>query len=356
MIDSLTIISKGGLILYQHIVDSSPEATAKQLQQINHFIATTLLDPTKSSQVRSINKGTVAEWKDSANFFVVILYPEVLLRKSVVWLSLLLDSVAKEYQLFDTSTDEVLPDATLFDKTFRILWKQATKQKDMGSAANLQELESRSDEPQRKNISRNKGKEKRHWGEAKVTKQAMAELDFSKDPTDAEDADDSRALLEARAAYLPSSEESPDWEDEEVLNDDDGDDGWGSSLKGLMSQMAGNKVLTEKDLEQPLHNMQQQLTSKNVASDIAAEICSNVKSKLVGKRMQSFSRIKTAVRQALETAISKILAPEKARAVDPLKGVITKRDGGLFGGRGKRPFVISFIGINGVGKVRRTVC
>lgn len=354
MLDSLTVISKGGLILYQHYQPS--EKADETTSQINNFIATIILDPTKSSQVRHITDGTVAEWKDSKDFFVVILYPEVVLRssKSVAWLSILMESVIKEYSIFDASNDDVIPDTTLFDQTFQILWKQALKEKDSTGG---QGLSSTNTEPQqRRNLQTIKGKEKRHWGEAKVTKKAMAELDFSKEPIDGEEADDTRALLEARAAYLPSSDEMPEWETEDDLDDDaTDDDAWGSSLKGFLDQMSGNKVLTDKDLQKPLEDMQRQLTSKNVANDIAAEICSNVRSKLVGKKMQSFSRVKTAVRQALEVAVTKILAPNKARAVDPLRGAIAKRDGGIFGSRGgKKPFVIAFIGINGVGKVSLT--
>mmetsp|Transcript_10787 Transcript_10787/g.17872 ORF Transcript_10787/g.17872 Transcript_10787/m.17872 type:complete len:377 (+) Transcript_10787:145-1275(+) len=372
MLDALTVISKGGLILYEHYQSSEKADETTCTNQINDLIATIILDPTKSSQVRHIADGIVAEWKDSKDFFVVILYPEVVLRssKSVAWLSILMESVIKEYSMFDTSNDSVVPDTSLFDKTFQILWKQALKEKDStttssGGGQDAHVGSTNTEQQQRRNLQAaaptNKGKEKRHWGEAKVTKQAMKDLDFSKEPTDGEDADDTRALLEARAAYLPSSEEMPEWETEDDLDDEAADDsGWGSSLKGVLDQMAGNKVLTDKDLEQPLQDMQRQLTSKNVANDIADEICSNVRAKLVGKRMQSFSRVKTAVRQALEAAVTKILAPNKARAVDPLRGAIAKRDGGIFGSRGKKPFVVAFIGINGVGKVsvvsRRSVC
>jgi signal recognition particle receptor subunit alpha len=370
MLDSLTVISKGGLILYQHYQQPDNADESKTDDQINNLIATILLDPTKSSQVRYISNGTVAEWLDSTDFFVVILYPEVVLRssKSVAWLSsVLMESVRKEYALFadaaDRSSTIVVPDTALFDKTFQILWKQALKEKDNSSSSSTmtssQQDMGAQQQQQRRNLqaAAAKGKEKRHWGEAKVTKQAMADLDFSKDSTDGE-GDDTRALLEARAAYLPSSEEMPEWETQDEDLDDGaegGDTGWGSSLKGLMDQMSGNKVLTDADLDKPLQDMQRQLTSKNVANDIADEICTNVRAKLVGKKMQSFSRVKTAVRQALEVAVTKILAPNKARAVDPLRGAIAKRDGGIFGSRGggKRPFVISFIGINGVGKVSR---
>uniref|UniRef100_A0A7S4SSQ4 SRP54-type proteins GTP-binding domain-containing protein n=1 Tax=Ditylum brightwellii TaxID=49249 RepID=A0A7S4SSQ4_9STRA len=220
-----------------------------------------------------------------------------------------------------------------------------------------------------------KGKEKTVWhdGKGKVTKSALANLDRSKeqdkssalDSIDAAVADDSNALAEARAAYLPASGETPLWEEEDILDDYDDDDGsdedgeeggggWGSSLKGLFSQMSGNKVLTSSDLDAPLDDMQKMLTSKNVANDIAKEICDSVRSKLVGKKMQSFMRVKTAVRHALEASIEKILRPAHNRDVDLLRSAVAKREKGkgFFASKSKptRPYVIVMIGINGVGK------
>ena len=91
-----------------------------------------------------------------------------------------------------------------------------------------------------------------------------------------------------------------------------------------------------------MHNM---LTSKNVATDIAQHICDNVESSLVGKKLSSMYRVKTAVRQALEQAVNKLLLPSSQ--LDVLRQVTSKRDA-LFGT--KRPYVIVVVGINGVGK------
>mmetsp|Transcript_31736 Transcript_31736/g.93123 ORF Transcript_31736/g.93123 Transcript_31736/m.93123 type:complete len:298 (+) Transcript_31736:1-894(+) len=107
--------------------------------------------------------------------------------------------------------------------------------------------------------------------------------------------------------------------------------------------------------------MKRVLTSKNVANEVAAEICTGVRDRLVGKKMNSFGRVKTAVRHALEAAIEKILKPAHGKDVDVLHSVVAKREQGsgglssLFGGGNKassnnRPYTIVMIGINGVGK------
>ena len=193
----------------------------------------------------------------------------------------------------------------------------------------------------------------------------MAKLDRSKETSKSVDpmdiTDTSPALIEARAAYLPSDDEIPTWEEEDKLrlvddDDDDSSSGWGGSLKGMMDQFSG-KVLTSQDLDEPLKAMEKMLTGKNVAREIAQEICANVRQKLVGRKMASFTRVKTAVRQALEIAIEKVLKPGMGRggsdSVDVLRDVISKRErgNGIFGRREqKKPFVIVMVGINGVGK------
>mmetsp|Transcript_29042 Transcript_29042/g.44635 ORF Transcript_29042/g.44635 Transcript_29042/m.44635 type:complete len:308 (+) Transcript_29042:43-966(+) len=102
--------------------------------------------------------------------------------------------------------------------------------------------------------------------------------------------------------------------------------------------------------------MQKLLTSKNVSNDVADEICKGVKSKLVGKRMNSFHRVDTAVQQALQSSISKLLEPSQSsgKVVDVLRGVMTKRDSStrLFSkdATHKKPYTIVMVGINGVGK------
>ena len=59
-------------------------------------------------------------------------------------------------------------------------------------------------------------------------------------------------------------------------------------------------MLEESDLKPILESMRHQLVSKNVASEIADDICSSVKMSLEGQRLASFTRPKTAVVAALK--------------------------------------------------------
>ena len=54
-----------------------------------------------------------------------------------------------------------------------------------------------------------------------------------------------------------------------------------------------NKELERSDLNAALETMRQKLVSKNVAVDIAAKLCDSVAARLVGKRLNTFTRVGT---------------------------------------------------------------
>jgi signal recognition particle receptor subunit alpha len=187
---------------------------------------------------------------------------------------------------------------------------------------------------------------------------------------------------------MPEKDEVPAWEEEDEVLDEininwnaDGDEGntekegdddsqANTGIRGFFSNLLSpNRPLTKSDLEPPLKQMQQLLTSKNVAPSTAKAICEVVEKQLLGKKVGTLVGVKRAVRHALEDAIERILRPElggiggrgsgvkRGKSVDVLRGVVEKREKrntGLLGmggnGGGGRPYVIVMIGINGVGK------
>jgi signal recognition particle receptor subunit alpha len=187
-------------------------------------------------------------------------------------------------------------------------------------------------------------KEMRHWhdGNAKVTDKTMAALDMSKGDDGTKEDAHARALVEARQAYLPTEQ---DLLEEEGPPEQSSANTWGSAFTGLLQQMTGNKILTSEDLDQPLQEMEKLLESKNVAASIAHELCESVRKQLVGKRLNSLYRVQTAVQQALEKTMAQLL---RRNEVDLLRNVVTKR--GSLSFRSKRPYVITVMGINGIGK------
>jgi len=391
MLVSFAIFHKGGMILYQHVDEASEISEESLALSINTWLSEIYFNPTLSKTVHknqiSVDsesndniKGTriVIEWEETSELIALAIYPD-LRNEDFPWMRSLLTASLQEYQVFaqasaaaDIGDQELniaaavtLENQALFDKTFQIIFQQHRKESTV-ITTNFKTPNSNSTSSVNKsNQNNNKGgKEKRQWhdGKAKVTKKAMEELDKSKAATE-EDVvkSEEQALVEARAAYLPTDADLKDFDIENTMQlvDDDDDDNsdddenssWGKSLQGLFAQMTGQKVLTKQDLEDPLKEMHRLLTSKNVAADIAQQICQRVQESLVGKKLNSMYRVKTAVRQALEQVINELLLP--STQLNILRQVVSKRDqASSFFARSEtqRPYVIVVVGINGVGK------
>lgn len=114
----------------------------------------------------------------------------------------------------------------------------------------------------------------------------------------------------------------------------------GSFVSKLALRVAGSSALTREDLQPALDDMQRKLMERNVAEEIAAQVCESVARSLVGQKLSSFTGVKAFVLRAFEESLSGIL---NKRAVDVLHDVQRQRAKG-------RPYVVVFCGVNGVGK------
>ncbi|TFJ86626.1 hypothetical protein NSK_002280 [Nannochloropsis salina CCMP1776] len=193
-----------------------------------------------------------------------------------------------------------------------------------------------------------------HDGSGRMSKSAMEALDRSKrvESLDglAEDHQNEAALQETRATYMPAAGETPEWEKEEVALDflDDKETSTSSSgttsssfFSKLFARVTGNAVLSAAEVDPIMEEMRMLLIGKNVASEIAQDICESVRTSLVGQKLPSLTSVKTVVREALERAIVRVLTPRKS--TDLLRQVMAAKAEG-------RPYSVVFVGINGVGK------
>ncbi|KAM3616074.1 uncharacterized protein V6R79_011927 [Siganus canaliculatus] len=110
---------------------------------------------------------------------------------------------------------------------------------------------------------------------------------------------------------------------------------------GMLKGLVGSKSLTREDMESVLEKMKDHLIAKNVAADISSQLCDSVANKLEGKVMGTFTTVASTVKLALQDSLVQILQPK--RRVDILRDVMEARSQ-------RRPFVITFCGVNGVGK------
>ncbi|NXJ06478.1 SRPRA protein, partial [Odontophorus gujanensis] len=110
---------------------------------------------------------------------------------------------------------------------------------------------------------------------------------------------------------------------------------------GMLKGLVGSKSLTRQDMDPVLEKMKDHLIAKNVAAEIAVQLCESVAKKLEGKVMGTFTTVTSTVKQALQEALVQILQPQ--RRVDVLRDVMDAQ-------RRRRPYVVTFCGVNGVGK------
>ncbi|XP_050442436.1 signal recognition particle receptor subunit alpha homolog [Adelges cooleyi] len=110
-----------------------------------------------------------------------------------------------------------------------------------------------------------------------------------------------------------------------------------SMFKGLV----GRKNLTAADMEPVLEKLKEHLVAKNVAIEIATKLCDSVSSKLDGKILGSFESVASTVKNTMIESLVQILSPK--RRVDILRDAMAAK-------KNNKPYVISFCGVNGVGK------
>ncbi|GFY85725.1 signal recognition particle receptor alpha subunit family protein [Actinidia rufa] len=114
--------------------------------------------------------------------------------------------------------------------------------------------------------------------------------------------------------------------------------GWFSSM---FQSIAGKANLEKVDLEPALKALKDRLMTKNLAEEIAEKLYESVAASLEGKKLASFTRISSTVQDAMEDALIRILTPR--RSIDILRDVHAAKEQ-------RKPYVVVFVGVNGVGK------
>ncbi|XP_059482878.1 signal recognition particle receptor subunit alpha homolog isoform X2 [Neocloeon triangulifer] len=137
-----------------------------------------------------------------------------------------------------------------------------------------------------------------------------------------------------------SDEEEEEEEESEVqmqVSKEKKSGGMFSIFKGLV----GNKSLSRESMQPALEKMCDLLIAKNVAADIAKKLCESVAVKLDGKVIGTFDGVASVVKNTLNESLIQILSPR--RRVDILRDALESQ-------RKNRPYVMTFCGVNGVGK------
>lgn len=121
-----------------------------------------------------------------------------------------------------------------------------------------------------------------------------------------------------------------------------------SAIGGLFRNVVGGKVLTKEDLDKAMKGMEDHLLRKNVAREAAIRLCEGVERELIGVKTATFESISTKIHSAMELSLQKILTP--TNSLDLLRSIDTITRPSALSLQKPRPYVISIVGVNGVGK------
>ncbi|EFX02004.1 signal sequence receptor alpha [Grosmannia clavigera kw1407] len=121
-----------------------------------------------------------------------------------------------------------------------------------------------------------------------------------------------------------------------------------STIGGLFRNVVGGKTLTREDLDKAMKGMEDHLLRKNVAREAAVRLCESVEADLVGVKTGNFESTNARVKTALEAALTKMLTPTSS--LDLLREIDAVTAPPVTSLRKPRPYVISIVGVNGVGK------
>ncbi|KAJ3499266.1 hypothetical protein NLG97_g486 [Lecanicillium saksenae] len=118
-----------------------------------------------------------------------------------------------------------------------------------------------------------------------------------------------------------------------------------NAISGLFRNVVGGKTLTKEDLEKAMKGMEEHLLRKNVAREAAVRLCEGVEKELAGTKTGSFEG---KIQTAMEASLTKMLTPTSS--LDLLRDIDAITSPPVTSLRQRRPYVMSIVGVNGVGK------
>lgn len=121
-----------------------------------------------------------------------------------------------------------------------------------------------------------------------------------------------------------------------------------NAISGLFRNVVGGKTMTKEELDKAMKGMEDHLLRKNVAREAAVRLCEGVEKELVGTKTGNFESISTKIQAAMETSLTKMLTPTSS--LDLLREIDAITAPPATSLRKARPYVMSIVGVNGVGK------
>nr|CCC95565.1 unnamed protein product [Trypanosoma congolense IL3000] len=120
---------------------------------------------------------------------------------------------------------------------------------------------------------------------------------------------------------------------------------WEGQQRGLLANWlrsyVGRRELDSQDFNNVIPNLREKLIEKNVAVEVAEHVCKSVETSLAGKVLGTFESLHHCIENAMVSALHRILQPK--HEINILRAVASSRSR-------NKPYSIVLCGVNGVGK------
>ncbi|OAF66464.1 hypothetical protein A3Q56_05813 [Intoshia linei] len=200
--------------------------------------------------------------------------------------------------------------------------------------------------PVKENIPRKNIKVPRKW-DSYGPKMDQTELDYSEINKDNDDTGEkfhqnTKLDMPSMKGEIPNINLETEYFDINKSSDDEKgtteqQSGWYSYLRACVS----SEPINSESLKPLMESMIDNFVDKNIAVEVASKICESVRCSLEGKILTKFSSLTKLVKESLSEAIRQILTP--GNEINILENVKESK-------LQNKPYVITFCGVNGVGK------
>uniref|UniRef100_A0A7N5ZRX4 SRP54-type proteins GTP-binding domain-containing protein n=1 Tax=Anabas testudineus TaxID=64144 RepID=A0A7N5ZRX4_ANATE len=343
MLDFFTIFSKGGIVLWCF---QGAGVTESFTAPVNALIHSVILQ--ERSGNNSYNHEALSLKYKLDNEFELIFVVGFQKILTLTYVDKFLDDVQLHFrdryknELEQNGALKLLNNNFEFEDDFKILLREAEESSKGRSPAPMRSFkESEKSQKTVKSMIETKGGDKGKEQGGKKNKNTKKEGMFLNVPAVFQGMQFTSMKGDLQPVdYESSEEEEMEEEEEKVVVSETSKTSFGGMF-GMLKGLVGSKSLTREDMEPVLEKMRDHLIAKNVAADIASQLCDSVAKKLEGKVMGTFTTVASTVKQALQDSLVQILQPK--RRVDILRDVMEAQSQ-------RRPYVITFCGVNGVGK------
>ncbi|KAG8343223.1 Signal recognition particle alpha subunit N terminal SRP54 type protein helical bundle domain [Trypanosoma vivax] len=113
------------------------------------------------------------------------------------------------------------------------------------------------------------------------------------------------------------------------------------SVASWLRSFVGRRELDSQDFEKVIPGLRDKLISKNVAVEVADHVCKSVEASLTGKKLGTFESLQQSIESAMVASLHRILQPK--HEINILRAVASSK-------ARRKPYSIVLCGVNGVGK------